>query len=1021
MGVITIILKYINKLDQKYTLGNSTEHTFRGDLQDLIESLVPNILATNEPKRIKCGAPDYLITKKNSQIPIGYIEAKDIGLDLMSKTLKEQFERYKGSLENLIITDYLKFQVYTNGEFKYETKIGEIKKGKIVALEENFSSFESLIKGFCEYSGQTIKSPKQLAIMMADKAKMLQHIIVNALTDDEENDENSTLKEQMNAFREILIHNINAKDFSDIYAQTIAYGMFAARLEDPTLETFSRQEAAELIPKSNPFLRKLFQYIAGYDLDERIVWIVDALADIFRATDIKELLKNFGKTTQMNDPIIHFYEDFLIEYDPKLRKKRGVWYTPSPIVSFIVRAVDEVLKKDFNFELGIADYSKTKIKVDIQGKKGLREVHKIQVLDPATGTGTFLSEIIRFIYSKYFEGQQGSWNTYVEEHLIPRLHGFELLMTSYAMAHLKLEMLLKETGYEFKKNKRLGIYLTNSLEEHHPDMATLFAGWLSEEANSANFIKRDTPIMCVLGNPPYSGESFNKGKWVMKLMEDYKKEPGGKIKLNERNPKWINDDYVKFIRYAQYYIDKNKEGVLAYINPHGFLDNPTFRGMRWKLLSSFDKIYTIDLHGNSNKKETCPDGTVDQNVFDIQQGVSINIFIKTGKTRKNQLAEVFHWDCYGTREVKFDFLNNNSLNSINFKKLKNVAPDYFMVPKDYSLKKKYDKGFSLNELFLSSSVGIVTSKDKILVNADKNKLIYNVEKHYKDKVTEENIKNISYRPFDVQYIYYDIKKIERPRQKVMCHMIDNDNISFVSARSNKSENCDHFFISKYIMDAKFGERTTQSNMFPLYTYFETSDDKFAFMKGCNREPNLKLDIIDEISKKIKIIFTKEKETGETFAPIDILDYVYAVLHSPSYREKYKAFLKIDYPKVPYPKNLKEFNELVAIGSKLRDLHLMKKIDLSNIKISFPNSGDNIIEKPRFKNGKVYINSTQFFENVSDTAWNFYIGGYQPAQKWLKDRKNEVLRFEDINHYKKICFILEETNRLMKGIDNIYNL
>ena len=460
---------------------------------------------------------------------------------------------------------------------------------------------------------------------MAGKARLLSDIIEKSLTSDEENQEDSTLKEQMAAFKSILIHDITPKGFADVYAQTISYGMFAARLHDPTLDNFSRQEAAELIPKSNPFLRKLFGYIAGPDIDDRIKWIVVNLTEIFLACNVAEILKNYGRSTKMEDPIIHFYENFLAEYDPKLRKARGVWYTPAPVVNFIVRAVDDVLKEDFGLSQGLADNSKTTIKVKTHtpnknfksGYKEIeKEVHKVQVLDPATGTGTFLAEVIKHV-SKKFKGQEGIWSSYIENHLLPRLNGFELLMASYAMAHLQLDLLLKETGFKQTKNQRTRVYLTNSLEEFHPDTGTLFANWLSSEANEANQIKRDTPVMCILGNPPYSGESANKGKWIMNLMEDYKKEPGGKEKLKERNPKWINDDYVKFLRYGQHYIEKNKSGVLAFINPHGFLDNPTFRGMRWNLLKTYDKIYTIDLHGNAKKKEVSPDGSPDNNVFDL--------------------------------------------------------------------------------------------------------------------------------------------------------------------------------------------------------------------------------------------------------------------------------------------------------------------------------------------------------------------------------------------------------------------
>ncbi len=634
------IEKYINTINQRYKLGNATEHSFRGDLQQLLESLVPKIKATNEPKRQACGAPDYILTKKD--IPVGFIEAKDIGnKDLEGKKKsgnKEQFDRYKASLNNLIFTDYLYFYLYIDGEFITKIAIGEVVNKTVKPITENFVNFENLIKDFCSHIGQTIKSPKKLAEMMAGKARLLSDVIEKSLTSDEESQEDSTLKEQMTAFKNILIHDITPKAFADVYAQTIAYGMFAARLHDTTIDTFSRQEAAELIPKSNPFLRKLFGYIAGPDIDDRIKWIVDNLTDIFLASDVEKILANYGKTTKMEDPIIHFYETFLAEYDPKLRKARGVWYTPAPVVNFIVRAVDDILKKEFDLPSGLADTSKIKVPINKVINKGInplaqtqqQEVHKVQILDPATGTGTFLAEVVKHI-NKKFKGQAGIWSGYVQKHLLPRLNGFELLMASYAMAHLKLDLLLKETGFKATKNQRLKIYLTNSLEEYHKDTGTLFASWLSAEANEANHIKRDTPVMCIIGNPPYSGESANKGSWIMDLMESYKKEPGGIEKLKEQNSKWINDDYVKFLRYGQELIMKNGEGILAFINPHGFLDNPTFRGMRWNLLKTFDKIYTMDMHGNSKKKETCPDGSKDENVFDIMQGVSINIFVKKKK------------------------------------------------------------------------------------------------------------------------------------------------------------------------------------------------------------------------------------------------------------------------------------------------------------------------------------------------------------------------------------------------------
>src|SRR5690554_2095697 len=718
---------YIDNLDQRYRLGNATEHTFRGDLQQLLESLVPTIRATNEPKRQSCGAPDYILTKKD--IPVGFIEAKDIGdkdLDGTKKTgNKEQFDRYKASLNNLIFTDYINFHLYRDGEFITKISIGEITEKGIKPLTENFTSFENLIKDFCSHVGQTIKSSKKLAEMMAGKARLLSDIIEKSLTSDEENQENSTLKDQMLAFKQILIHDITPQGFADVYAQTIAYGMFAARLHDPTLDNFSRQEAAELIPKSNPFLRKLFGYIAGPDIDDRIKWVVENLSEIFLACNVEEILKNYGKTTKMEDPIIHFYETFLSEYDPKLRKSRGVWYTPQPVVNFIVRAVDDILKTEFDLPQGLADTSKTTIKVNTQtadkrsatGYKQMKqEVHKVQILDPATGTGTFLAEVVKHIHKK-FQGQQGIWSSYVETHLLPRLNGFELLMASYAMAHLNLDLLLTETGYKPTSNQRFRVYLTNSLEEHHQDTGTLFANWLSSEANEANHIKRDTPVMCVIGNPPYAVSSTNKNDWIDNLIADYKKD------LNEKSYNSLSDDYVKFIRYGQHYIEKNGSGVLAYISNNSFIDGIVFRQMRKHILESFDKIYILDLHGNSKKQETAPDGSADQNVFDIMQGVSINIFIKTGEKKKNELGQLFNCDLYGKREFKYDFLNDNNLKSLKWNSLENIEPNFFFIDKNYDGSVKYLKGFSTNELFKIGSSGIKTERDELSLHDKKNQAI----------------------------------------------------------------------------------------------------------------------------------------------------------------------------------------------------------------------------------------------------------------------------------------------------------
>lgn len=1074
-----MIARYVEAINKLFATDVTTEHSFRGDLQNLLNGLLPEFAVINEPKRRSCGAPDYIIEKK--EIPVFFIEAKDIGDNDLKGTKKtgnkEQFDRYKASLNNIIFTDYLNFLFYKDGELKAELAIARQNGNKIEPIPENFAQFTNLIKDFSQSITTTIKSPKRLAEMMASKARMLADVIDKALTSDEENNQNTSLSDQMEAFKEVLIHDITPRQFADIYAQTIAYGMFAARLNDKTLEDFTRQEAATLIPKSNPFLRTLFQYISGYDLDERIEWIVNDLADIFRATDVAELLKNFGKATQTLDPFIHFYEDFLAEYDPNLRKQRGVWYTPEPVVKFIVRAVDDILKTEFDLPMGIASTDKTTIQLETQSKDrrtktGVKlvdkEIHKVQILDPATGTGTFLAEVVRYIYENRFAKMQGMWSGYVDNDLIPRLNGFELLMASYAMAHLKLELLLKDTGYVAGKDQRLKVYLTNSLEEHHPDTGSLFAGFLAQEANEANHIKRDSPVMVVIGNPPYSGESANKGEWIMGLMEDYKKEPNSNERLNERNPKWINDDYVKFMRYGQHFIEKNGEGILAFINPHGFLDNPTFRGMRWHLLNTYDKIYTIDLHGNAKKKETAPDGGRDENVFDIMQGVSINLLIKTGKKKKGELAQVFHYDLFGLRDDKYEFLRKNSIATIPYVQLENKAPNYFMVKNNFD-ENKLNDDFKIDELFTNNGLGITTAHDDFVIKNSKKELLDFYKSfqqserdanilHKKFKVKEkagwnildgyDNIKNeddlskyiypISYRPFDKKFIFYEDKLVWRTVRKVMQHLMTDENFALFSLKRARDNFTSKFGIFKNLIDKSAISSLDNGYVFPLYQYPEiTNQENFDFNQLKNlRKPNLDSDITQKIADGLGLTFTPDHEaenagTDGTFTPLDILDYIYAVLHSPTYRETYKEFLKIDFPRVPYPTDKDTFFKLVKLGGELRQIHLLEHPSVHAQKVSYHGNGDNIVTRKMTKTsigyepdptkadkGKVWINDTQYFDDVPLIAWEFYIGGYQPAQKWLKDRQNMTLGYEDITHYQQIIEALSNTDRLMKEIDKV---
>lgn len=1007
--------QYVEELNRQYHTGLAREHSYRPALKELLQGLLPNMVVTNEPARFECGAPDFIISREKDNLPVFFVEAKDVGdTDLdgnRESQHKEQFDRYKQALDHIFFTDYLDFHLYDNGEFVDSVRIAEIKGDKIVAIKGVEAKFFELIQHVANSAMQKITFASKLAKLMAGKARLLANIIKTAMEDNAQTYANDDLQGQYKAFKDVLIHDLEQAEFADIYAQTIAYGMFAARLHDDTDENFSRQKAASLIPKSNPFLRQFFNHLAGNDLDERIVWVVDDLVALFDATDIHRVMTSYGRNKRHHDPMIHFYEDFLAEYNPALRKSKGVWYTPQPVVRFIVRAVDDILQRDFGLEEGLADYSMIKKEVvaeqtrDKRTNDGMKHYmqnfHRLQILDPATGTGTFLAEVINHIYDR-FRNQQGIWQDYVEKHLIPRLNGFEILMASYAVAHLKLDMLLGETGYQHNTDKRLHVYLTNSLEESNNESRSLFSQWLAREAAEANVIKHDYPVMVIIGNPPYSGESKNKGKWIMSLMESYKKEPGGKNKLKERNPKWLNNDYVKFIRLSQDYIDKNGEGIIGFINPHGYLDNPTFRGMRWNLLKTFDKIYTIDLHGNSKKKETCPDGSKDENVFDIMQGVSINLFVKTGKKAKDELGKVFHKDLYGLRQSKYDFLDEATIESIGYKEIAPQAPMYFFVPKELGLQNEYDKGFIVSNLFIQNSMGVTTGHDKKLVS-------------FTPFNTDTNTEYF-YRPFDNMWLDYDTSKVVRPRETIMRNL-QKGNIAICLIKINSS--ADGLFkvlVTSGITDKTMLSSKDNTNVFPLYIYKDKNNAK-------ERIVNFNKDLYEDIAKRLNyqpcyddnmLIDSTLAHDGVLY-PQELFDYIYAVLHSPSYRERYKEFLKIDFPRIPYPNNAETYHNLASRGALLRHLHLMEHLP-SETGVTFPVVGSMQVDCYRWHNDRVYINADQYFENVPESAWKFYIGGYQPAQKWLKDRKSRTLSFEDVKHYERIIYVLRQTEQIMPEID-----
>lgn len=1004
-----MINTYVQSVSALYKTGVTTEHSFRGHLQILLDSLLPQFMTVNEPKRSACGAPDYALIGKKDRIPYAYVEAKDLfDNDLRGtnpKIHKEQFDRYKKALSRICFTDYLVFYFYVDGELTDSVRLLEpnAKGGFSLVNEEQFIS---VLQSWAYCPMQKITSASCLAEIMAHKAQLLKESILKTL----ETETDSEIHDQFATFKQVLINDLTKKSFADIYAQTITYGMFAARLHDKTPEDFSRQEAATLIPTSNPFLRKIFQNIAGYDLDTRISWIVDDLAKAFAVTDMDNVMGRYRQNSLHEDPLIHFYEDFLAAYDKDLRKSCGVYYTPQSVVRFIVRAVDDILIRDFGLTDGLADDKMENYKFkDPQTQKDFtRKLHRVQILDPATGTGTFLAETVRQIYKK-FEGNEGMWPSYVETGLRPRLNGFELLMAPYTIAHLKMDMLMNGDEYT-TSSKRTRIFLTNSLEESHPGSNTLFASWLSEESAQANLVKRDCPVMVMIGNPPYSVSSHNDGAWIKNLIANYKKD------LNERNIQPLSDDYIKFIRLGQYFIEKNGQGVLGYISNNSYLDGLIHRQMRKTLLDVFDEIYIVNLHGNSKRKETAPDGGKDENVFDIMVGTNIGIFVKKPNKeakKKKTLATVHYLDLFGLRKNKYDELDDLKIFTDDWQILDCSAPNYFFVPKNFDLQDEYEKGLKIDELFKEFNAGLCTEKDdmnifftdedRINVYADLKNLSkfdicskYNLKLEWVSKAIETvqkcNVErtHILYRPFDSRFTSYLSKQglMARPRYEIMKHMINGENLGFMCCRQC-SNDWRHILATNEISERCFVSSQSKEccYLFPLYLY----------------------DGLGEHHLNIKEEMLGGRNAEEFFA------YIYAVLHSLTYREKYKEFLKIDFPRIPQPTDEKEYRRLVELGKELMELHLMRaNLPMGSLP-RFPTAGSNIVETPKFEEGNVWINGEQCFAGVSETAWNFYVGGYQPAQKWLKDRKNRILSLEDIRHYQKIIAILDKTAEIMKNI------
>jgi predicted helicase len=1036
-----LVLRYIADLQQAFQTGQATEHSYRPALRGLFEGIT-KLRVVNEPKGSAHGRPDFIFVK--GDIPIAWAEAKDLHINLDKIEKSEQMERYFG-YSNLILTNGLEFRLFQNGQrYGDSFVLAEKHGGSLSAKHEAFEPFVRALIDLMAGKIDTIRSAEHLAKIMGGKAQRLRDNII-AMFEPSFTGNKEEIEKIMQVMKQRLIHDLSIEQFADLYAQTLVYGLFVARFHDDTPTTFSRAEAREKIPASNHLLQQFFDHIAGANFEKRLSFIVDELCDVFVHADVNALVHGLYKST--HDPIIHFYEDFLREYDPKLRVERGVFYTPLPVVRYIVRSIDALLKEHFGLNDGLADRSKIDWQHTVQGKKVKTQIDRVQMLDPAVGTGTFLDEVVRTIHSK-FANQQGAWQQFVDEHLIPRLNGFELMMASYTIAHLKLSMTLAESGVkDFKK--RLRIFLTNSLEEAPQTDDSLFSliglqGALTEEAQAAAEVKRDYPIMVVLGNPPYSASSQNAsveigpdGKkhktWIGQLLDDYKKD------LNERKIN-LDDDYIKFIRFAHHMVEKNGQGIVAMITNNSFIDGITHRKMRESLLETFDHIYVLDLHGNSKRKEKALDGGKDENVFDIMQGVGITLFVKTKVKKKH--GTVHHIDLYGKREEKYSWLDAHDVTNTKWQKLEAPEPYFFFVPKDFRSLDQYDRLIKLDDLFPIFNSGVKTDRDPLFLDYDKavlsdriqTLLSGNFDEKFREqfdvndsssyKITtaiinkEFNSNYVSkycYRPLDFRWIYFDPQIISRSANSVMKHLVNQNNIAIASPKQTKEY--PSFFITKTLASHKVVSAYDQNFIFPLYLYPDQIQSQIG---QSNRKPNLNPEIIAQIAQKVGLRFVDDGmgDGRATFGPEDVLDYIYGVLHSPTYREKYKEFLKIDFPRVPFTEKLNIFWKLVGLGRELRGIHLLESPIVNKPITTYPVSGDNVVDKPRFEGGKVWINKFQHFDKVPEVSWNFYIGGYQPAQKWPKDRKGRALSFDDIMHYQKIIVALTETDRIMKEVDAV---
>ncbi|EOH8599968.1 type ISP restriction/modification enzyme [Campylobacter jejuni] len=1033
---------------------NDKEHTHRTALQNLLQAIKDNqdkqnkISIKQEPNNDKegRGAPDFLITK--DFLTLGYIENKRVNANLDNIIKSDQILKYTKLSPNIILTDYLRFILLSLND---KNEIIICKEVKICSLDE----IKSVIKNQSLLDTKTqelnelfsiffskIPNPINSALDFANHLSLRTRILKDELL---LSSKNETLLSLFNTFKETLYKELSYEEFCDSFAQTLTYSLFLVKLNNDTAKEIDLNNAKKFIPKSFPLIRSMSGFLDdSFENLENIKWLLEEIINIINHIDITSIIKELNKTGEKDlfnrptilsthkDPYLHFYETFLASYDPKLREVRGVYYTPAPVVIFIINAIDEILKQDFNH------------------KKGLSEAldKNITLLDFATGTGTFLLEAFR----KALEPISKNSVNYNPKVLIDKFCGFEFLIAPYTIAHLKISQSFKEEfNSPLNDDESLKIALTNtlyskSISKEQNDQNTLFTLIdLTKEFKKAQKIKEEQ-ILIITGNPPYSGASSNKGlyedeikisyglepskanlnneqkKWISSYFKEKSKQNTSTFKAiyekhkleNEKNSKVILDDYVKFIRFAQSKIDSQESGIFAFISNNSFLDNPTFRGMRYSLMQSFDKIYILNLHGDTRKKEKAPDGSKDDNVFDIMQGVSINIFIKQNSKAKN--TNIYYHDLYGKRKDKYEFLYENDLNSIKWTLVKNNEPFYLFLPQNNDLLEEYNKGISVKDIFMLSSVGIASSKDAILISTNNKKLEQQVYNFY-NEFDKKYIKEIAYKPFDTQKIYYDIKKVERPRIDIMEHFLGYENIGLIYDRGTNLKEISNLFISSKVIDKHLVG--ANSYVSPLYLYPTTRSKKFLKKENPNFNEENFTSKIENFKESFRTFI--DELYKEKFSPEDILGYIYAVLFHKIYREKYLDFLKIDFPKIPFTKDKNTFKNLSKLGLKLVNLHLLK-----NDELDF-NVGEALFKDIKNKNFKIqkikynkdvkelFINESLYFNKVSPEIYEFKIGGYAVLDKYLKSHKEEDI---DHKHFTLIIQTLDETLKIQDEISKI---